>query len=180
MGVVLSSGTTLSLQQVNDMLRAAGMRTHLEPRARDDLKPTFGKGAPDILANDAGRHFFVEVMVKDQSQPALLSKSSTTPRVAAALAEAQKREKYLDKATNLNYDLIPATFEEAGAFSPSTLNLVYDCSRAAFRSGRMHDKGAPWPANTFAGYWTQRLSVALRKGCFRMRESILHSEASRL
>ena len=103
-------------------------------------------------------------MVKDQSQPALLSKSSTTPRVAAALAEAQKREKYLDKATNLNYDLIPATFEEAGAFSPSTLNLVYDCSRAAFRSGRMHDKGAPWPANAFAGYsgWTQRLSVALR------------------
>jgi hypothetical protein len=146
------------------------MRTHLEPRARDDLKPTFGKGAPDILANDAGRHFFVEVMVKDQSQPALLSKTSTTPRVAAALAEAQKREKYLDKATNLNYDLIPATFEEAGAFSPSTLNLVYDC---AFRSGRMHDKGAPWPANTFAGYWTQRLSVALRKGCFRMREIIL-------
>ena len=39
------------LQQVNEMLRAAGMRTHLEPRARDDLRPTFGKGAPDILAN---------------------------------------------------------------------------------------------------------------------------------
>ena len=168
------------LHQVNKMLRAAGMRTHIEPRARDDLRATFGKGAPDILAVDAGRHFFVEVMVKDQSQPALLSKSSTTPRVAAALAEAQKREKYQDKATNLNYDLVPATFEEAGAFSPSTLNLVYDCSRAAFRAGRMHDKGAPWPANTFAGYWTQCLSVALRKGCFRMRESILHSEASRL
>ena len=85
------------LQQVNEMLRAAGMRTHVEPRARDDLRPTFGKGAPDILAVDAGRHFFVEVMVKDQSQPALLSKSSTTPRVAqaAAVAEAQKREKYL-------------------------------------------------------------------------------------
>ena len=84
-------------------------------------------------------------MVKDQSQPALLSKSSTTPRVAqaAAVAEAQKREKYLDKATNLNYDLVPATFEEAGAFSPSTLNLVYDCgNRAAFRAGRMHGKGS--------------------------------------
>jgi hypothetical protein len=168
------------LHQVNAMLRAAGIRTHLEPRARSDLKPTFGKGAPDIAAEDAGRHFFVEVMVSDQSQPALLSRSSTTPRVAAALAEAQKREKYLDRSLSLQYDLIPATFEEAGAFSTSTLNLIHDCSRAAFRSGRIHDKSAPWPANTFAGYWTQRLSVALRRGCFRMRESIRHSEASRL
>ena len=39
------------LQQVNEMLRAVGMRTHLEPRARDDLRPaaSFGMGAPDIL-----------------------------------------------------------------------------------------------------------------------------------
>ena len=61
------------LLQVNEMLRAAGIKTHLEPRARDDLRPTYGKVAPDILADDAGRHFFVEVMVKDQSQPSLLS-----------------------------------------------------------------------------------------------------------
>jgi hypothetical protein len=169
------------VNQIFQMLRASGMRARLEPRAQHDFRPAFGKGGPDIQANDAGRDFFVEIMIKDQSQPSLLSKSSSTPRVAAAVGEAEKRDKYFDKATSLNYDLIPATFEEAGAFSKSSLELIHICARAAFRNGRIQEVlGNPWPAHTFSGYWTQRLSVALRKGCFLMREKILRAEASRV
>jgi len=58
-------------------------------RVLTSSKPTFGKGAPDIAAVDAGRHFFVEVMVKDRPPeplPALLSWSSTTPAASSCRA----------------------------------------------------------------------------------------------
>ena len=161
------------VMEVADMLRSTRALVKVEPRAAF-TDHEYGKGSPDLLVsrfNGPGR-LLVEVSITCQGNKANEKVSATTPHAAAEKAQTGKHEKYGDRVRATGDRFTTAICEEAGAMGPELLELIYSCNQVFQKNGKSTDQTLVWPADTFVKYWTQRLSVALRRGAFIMREKL--------
>ena len=160
---------------IAETCKAAGFRVVMEERA---LYEGMGNGGPDITVYDfpmQGKNSFVEVSVPNPS--AHSSISATKPLATAEQATESKLTKYRLAAEKNEMDLWVAVVESTGGFSRSLSTLIR--SMAKFSS--VNNKGdavptkASWLSTSFRKYHSQKIAVALQKGCYLMARTAVRN-----
>jgi len=151
---------------LRDMAMSAGVAAEEEPRGL----PGFGQGGGDLLLHDyqQGRTAMADVTVVCELKSGVVERAATSQYHAADLADAAKRQRYLDACAQLDLAFMPMAVEVDGALGRGLQGFFTECRR---RTG---------DAISLAGYWAQRLSVCLRRGTARaVRRIVLRNHWDR-
>ena len=141
----------------------------VEPRA---IHEGAVNGGPDIEVYHyllaGSRKAFIELAVVNPLVPSFQGGASRQPLFAAKAREAAKRAKYAEMAATGGYTLVGAAVETTGAFGPGLMSVLESAStRAGLRlEGVELDDAVTWAANSYWGYWPQRIGVALVEGAY--------------
>ena len=172
-GGLIARHDKLAVQVTKMMRETYGSRCVIyEPRA---MFPGFRKGGPDIKV-DGFKGFcktaLFDVAFVNESQGKLVRKAAIHPLSAAESTEDAKHKKYDVLARAINMKLFPVVVETSGAFGKSALEVLQACSMEFARKGlQLHDS-TTWASNTFIKYWSQRMSVAHRRGACAMSATL--------
>ena len=126
--------------------------------------PVFGQGGADILVLNSiqdGRDAIADVTVVNSQRADLTVAAAVQPCHAARQAEHCKHLKYGEACANLTMNLLPLAIELDGSFGPTLVSIIARCRDSIADVCPVSTTSA---AATYSQYWTQRLSVTLRRG----------------
>jgi len=181
----------MMVKEISKMVRAAGVQALVEQRS---VHQGTGQGGPDLDLQgfpDANTNSFLEVSIINPSQDSMRKEASHMPLAAARVREQAKADKYAEAANVNRRRLYLATVEAHGAFGPSLLVLIrelalrekrnnadpLDNANGTSNSTAAESSPRAWNSRSFRSYWSQRLSITLRRGI--VEQLSRHAKATR-